>query len=53
MLGEKLFKWFKDNRMKDNTYKGHLILLILCAGDSNQSKLKIHSLKAAPAKLFF
>ena len=33
MSSEKLFKWFKDNQMKDNTVKFHLIL---STGDSSQ-----------------
>ena len=36
MSAEKLVKWFKQNQMKGNIYKFHLIILILLTEDSNQ-----------------
>ena len=40
MSAEKLLKWFKHDQMKGNTYKCHLILLILRTGDSNQIQIE-------------
>ena len=37
MLAKKLFRWFKDNQMKDNTGKYYLIL---SRGDSNQTQIR-------------
>ena len=52
MSAEKLFKWFKQILMKCNTYKCHLILLIVGVGDSNQIQsehLLINPLNASVA----
>ena len=47
MSAEMLFKWFKYNQMKGNTYKFHLILLILGTGDSNQIQIENSLIKSS------
>ena len=50
MSTEKLFKWFKDNQMKDSIVKFYLIL---STGDSSQIKVGNSLIKGILCEIFF